>query len=91
MVYLVVYDLNGDNSNENAIIGAIKGLGAANACLNRALLVDVDCDSGGVYDVIEPFLKAGDRLFVCPIGKDASAGRTFKVDNVWGWLHDHSV
>lgn len=92
MVYLIVYDLNGDNCNEDTIMNAIKRLGPVNACVNKSFLVDIDrdYDSGGVFDAIKEHLKAGDRFFICPVNKDSYAGRTFRSDNVWEWLREHS-
>ena len=88
MIYFIAYDLNGDNCNEEDILGSVKRLGSTKICMSNGLLLDYNGTSDGLYDSVVPQLKPGDRVFISIVEKDKYAGRTYKVDGVWDWLRE---
>lgn len=88
MVYLITFDLNGDDSNGVAILAAIGQLGLTKNCMANTVLLDYDGTKDCVYDSLVPLLKPGDRIFINMVEKEKYAGRTYKVDCVWAWLRD---
>lgn len=89
MVFLVSYDLNVENNNNDQVREAIRNLGETNPCLESAWLVCTQLTAGQIYDAIIPILGPGDRFFVTPVKYAECAGRTDGRYSVWEWFGNH--
>ena len=88
-MYFVTYDLDDDFSNEAGLLDAIGTLGETKKYKTNSILVESTFDRDALYNKIIRYLKPEDRIFICVVGKNLYAGRSYKVDGVWSWLAKH--
>lgn len=86
MVYFVTYDLDDDYSNEDRLLDAIRTFGEAKKYMTNSVLVESRLDIDALYNMTTQYLKPSDRIFICVVGVDAYAGRSYKIDDIWSWL-----
>ena len=89
MVFLVSYDLNVENNNNDQVREAIRNFGETNPCLESSWLVSTQLTADQIYDAIIPTLGPGDRFFVTPVKYAECAGRTDGRHGVWEWFGNH--
>ena len=69
-VYQISYDLNRPGQDYNAVIDAIKDLGAWAHPLKSMWFVDTQLTASGLYDVMRKFIDGSDRLFISRVTAD---------------------
>ncbi|AIY19570.1 SinR family protein [Pimelobacter simplex] len=84
---LIAYDLNAPGQNYDALIDAIKGLGAWWHHLDSTWLVKTGVSASDIRDRLAKHIDSGDELLVVDVTGDARAWRGFD-DRGSKWLKE---
>jgi hypothetical protein len=84
---LIAYDLNRPGQNYDALISAIKSLGAWWHHLDSTWLVKSSLSTSQIRDLLRPHLDSGDELLIINVTGDARSWIGFNA-RAGNWMRD---